>query len=262
MQDGLETLSTPEYWDGIWENQTASFLAENGADPVIDLQWALFSRFMTPDPTKKLVEIGCAHSRWLINMRRRFGFEVHGIDYSAVGCRSMSQALAAADFDLGGKIHCRDILGDLTDLAGSFDYVTSFGVIEHFKDPVAILARFALLLRPGGMVLTSIPNTAGAYFGLYRILDRSIYDMHEIIDVSRLRRVHDDAGLQVEHCVYNGFFSPGLLTSAKPSWKRRVVLFSGRGIYRLAWPLAKRFGSHPEAGWHSPYIVCMARKPG
>ncbi len=261
MQKAQDTLSKPEYWDGIWENQSAAFLAEYQADPVIDLQWALFDRFLVPDPSKKLIEIGCAHSKWLVNMRRRYGFEVHGIDYSEVGCRSMSQALAAAEFDIGGTIHCRDLLGDLDDLAGSFDYVTSFGVVEHFKDPSAILARFAMLLRPGGVVLTSIPNTAGAYFGLYRILDRSIYDMHEMIDSARLRREHESAGLQIEYCAYNGLFSPGLLTSAKPSRKRKAVLLSGRAVYRLVWPVAKRLNRHPEAGWHSPYIVCVARKP-
>ena len=124
-----------------------------------------------------------------------------------------------------------------------------------------VLVILGGLLRPGGMMLTSIPNTPGLVFSLYRWLDRSIYDMHVQITDEDMARFHHEADLAVKHCGYLGSFNPGVLTSARKSWRRSFVLRIGGYIRRLVWPLFTRFNWFPESRALSPYIVCLAEKP-
>jgi SAM-dependent methyltransferase len=42
--------------------------------------------------------------------------------------------------------------------AESFDLITSHHVIEHLRDPISMLARFAEWLRPGGLAYIAVPD--------------------------------------------------------------------------------------------------------
>ena len=255
-------LSPREHWDTIYRSARNPYLGPRRTDFIRRRYIALFDSLLPRGEGKRLLEIGAALSRYMVLFRERYGFEVHGLDYSPEGCERTLQGLAEAEFDIGGTMHCRDLFGDLSDLEGRFDVVTSFGVIEHFEDPVPVLGILGSLLRPGGMMLTSIPNTPGLVFSLYRWLDRSIYDMHVRITDEDLARFHGEAGLEVKHCGYLGSFNPGVLTSARKSRRRSFVLRVGGYIRRMAWPVFTKFKWFPESGALSPYIVCLAEKPG
>jgi len=54
----------------------------------------------------------------------------------------------------------------------SFDVVLSMGLIEHFRDPVPILAEFTRLVRVGGTLVLETPNAWNLVFTLYKILHR------------------------------------------------------------------------------------------
>jgi SAM-dependent methyltransferase len=45
----------------------------------------------------------------------------------------------------------------------SFDVVYSCGLIEHFDDPRALVAKHAALLAPGGVALIAVPNYGGVF---------------------------------------------------------------------------------------------------
>jgi SAM-dependent methyltransferase len=45
--------------------------------------------------------------------------------------------------------------------AAHFDYVTMDQVIEHFPDPLRVLAQVRQILRPGGRLVFSTPNGCG-----------------------------------------------------------------------------------------------------
>lgn len=46
-------------------------------------------------------------------------------------------------------------------MLGKFDVVVTFGVVEHFIDTRACLDAMSQFLKPGGLLVTSIPNLAG-----------------------------------------------------------------------------------------------------
>jgi SAM-dependent methyltransferase len=58
-------------------------------------------------------------------------------------------------------VHADFLAGALTGL-GPFDLVTFNKVLEHVEDPVAMLARSAQVLAPGGLVYVELPDAEGA----------------------------------------------------------------------------------------------------
>lgn len=88
-------------------------------------------------------------------------------------------------------------------LAGQADLVTSFAVIEHVEDPLQFVRDLAALVRPGGQVLLSTPNSrdwmiefskAYAQF-YYRVVHRWYFDETNLS--SLLRRVEFGASRAV-----------------------------------------------------------------
>jgi SAM-dependent methyltransferase len=97
----------------------------------------------------RLLDVGCATGIFLDGMRR-LGWHVAGVEPS-----SSAVAYARVRFDL-------DIFaGRLEDAhypAASFDVVTLWDVLEHVHEPRVVLAEIARILRPGGLLVLSLPN--------------------------------------------------------------------------------------------------------
>lgn len=105
----------------------------------------------------RLLDVGCGSGRFLLTMRRR-GWDVMGVDFDPAAVR-------AASGRYGVEVH----LGTLADLAVEglqFDAITASHVIEHVRDPTALLAQCRRLLRPGGRVVLRTPNARS--YGLTR----------------------------------------------------------------------------------------------
>lgn len=91
--------------------------------------------------------------------------------------------------------------------AGGFDAVLCADVLEHLVDPWRVVSRMADLLRPGGVLLSSIPNVRN-----YRVLRPLVlrgdfrYQPAGLMDRSHLRffcrrnirEMFEGAGLKVE----------------------------------------------------------------
>jgi 2-polyprenyl-3-methyl-5-hydroxy-6-metoxy-1,4-benzoquinol methylase len=97
----------------------------------------------------RLLDVGCSCG-YFMEVAASRGFDVQGIEFS-------SSAIAAA----APSIRPRIFQGKLEDIPdkGPFDVVSAFDLIEHVHDPRAFLRRCAGLLRPGGVLLISTPDT-------------------------------------------------------------------------------------------------------
>lgn len=103
----------------------------------------------------KILEAGCGIGYWVFWLAEQ-GHEALGIDIS-------DKAISIAK-NYSKKNHinnCSFLNADVRSIPfkeNYFDYIFSFGVIEHFRDPLPILFEFYRVLKPGGKIFVSVPN--------------------------------------------------------------------------------------------------------
>jgi 2-polyprenyl-3-methyl-5-hydroxy-6-metoxy-1,4-benzoquinol methylase len=256
------------YWDGLW----AAGALPDAVNPRLPRLRHLYNRRVDaffhrafaslPTAGKKLIEIGCARSAWLPYLAREFGFQVSGLDYSELGCEQEQQILARASVE--GQIVCADLFAPPAALLGSFDVAVSFGVVEHFQDTTRCLRALAAFLKPGGMLITQVPNMAGVAGRLQKLLNPKTYELHVPLTCEQLRTAHTPAGLTVTHCDY--FLSTGFgvlslhgLDQRKPSTRlKRQLLSVLKKTSVLVWALENATLSLPPTRLFAPSVFCVA----
>lgn len=259
-----------EFWDKMWEEMEVS----KAADPHLPGLKNLFTRRMdeffrgvfagTETAGQLFLELGCGTSIWLPYFAREFGFKVSGIDYSEIGCRQEKQILKQAGVE--GEIVCTDFFNPPANLLEKFDYVYSGGVAEHFTPTEDCLSAFAAFLKPGGTMITTIPNMTGAVGWLQKTASRSVFDTHVLLTDEALQAAHEKVGLEIVSCRY--FLSTGfgmINTSgedqtALPMRIKNQILHSLGRLSVLVWLAESKIGKLPATKLFAPYVVCVARK--
>ena len=97
----------------------------------------------------KLLEIGCGNGEFLLEAAAR-GFKVHGLDISP-------QAVQTANAHLGWEVVMCGTFEQINLPAGKFDLCVCVDVIEHLRDPMAMLAHIRRVLKPDGVLLLVTP---------------------------------------------------------------------------------------------------------
>jgi SAM-dependent methyltransferase len=97
----------------------------------------------------RVLDVGCGRG-YLLDAFRRRGWTVEGTEISAPSSAHAREAL-------GITVHLSQ-LEELCLPTGSYDAVTLWHVLEHVPDPASVLAEVHRLLRPGGVLLVSVPN--------------------------------------------------------------------------------------------------------
>jgi len=261
----------PEYWNNAWKGSVVPRPIDP-ADPSphnwVDRRFHREFQRLFGESRKsgmKLLELGCAQSRWLPYFAKEFGFSITGLDYSPIGCEMARTILDRSG--VAGEIVCADFFGPPDSMRGAFDVVVSFGVAEHFDDTAACIRAFASFLKPGGILFTNIPNMCGLVGFLQRVLNRPVYDIHQILDPNALRAAHEAAGLDVLSCEYFIFNNFGVCNLNKlrthgASWiiKKSVTGVLGR-ISMLTGFIEDRTGDLRPGRFASANINCIARRP-
>jgi 2-polyprenyl-3-methyl-5-hydroxy-6-metoxy-1,4-benzoquinol methylase len=265
--DNVVDKAGRQYWDRVWQGEPLP----PAVDPHdmslrnhIERRFhQIFSRAFAGSETagQMLLEVGAARSRWLPYFAKEFGFDVTGLDYSAVGCEQ--GATIMRDAGINGRMVLGDLFAPPAELLHAFDVVVSFGLIEHFEDTASCVASLANFLRPGGLMITSVPNMIGSVGWLQKRLCRSIYDVHVPLDRENLRAAHERSGLTVRSCDY--FLGADLSVVNLSCWKGRrvyVPLLKLANLVSLGlWILDERQLSLKPNRWNSRYIFCTAVLP-
>jgi 2-polyprenyl-3-methyl-5-hydroxy-6-metoxy-1,4-benzoquinol methylase len=111
---------------------------------------SIVNRFLRPDSRAgmRLLDVGCA-TGFFVQAARDDGWEASGVE---------SNPFQAAFAQNAGLDVRNETIEETSFPDGTFDAVTLFEVIEHVKQPMAILRKAHRLLRPGGMVFLYTPN--------------------------------------------------------------------------------------------------------
>jgi 2-polyprenyl-3-methyl-5-hydroxy-6-metoxy-1,4-benzoquinol methylase len=260
-----------EYWDGLWaeavlpepidhadtdfRNRPDRVMAEYLHDCLGDLK-----------PGSRLLEIGCARSPWLPYFADRYGFSVTGLDYSEPGCAAEREVLRRAGVE--AEVIDADMFDPPPELLGSFDVVVSFGVVEHFASTASALSAVGSLTKPGGLVITTVPNMTGAIGWVQRKLNAKVFDIHVPLDAPALAHAHRLAELQVETSDYllSTNFGVVNLHGLSPTGRNRLAaagLLQLTRLSKLAWIAEGRIGHLPETRMLAAHVACCARRlPG
>ncbi|MEZ5286817.1 MAG: glycosyltransferase [Vicinamibacterales bacterium] len=99
---------------------------------------------------KRLLEIGSGLGNMLIEARER-GYDVTGVEYAPA-------SVARANERLGEALVVQGTVESAPLEPGTFDVCVFADVIEHTRDPLAVVARAWELLAPGGTLFVAIPS--------------------------------------------------------------------------------------------------------
>lgn len=172
-------------------------------------------------PRGKVLDVGCG-SGVMASRLRDLGHEVHGLDVS----RNAIEKLAA-----------RGIPGSVCDLESvlpfpdqSFDAVWCTEVIEHLTTPARLLGEIRRILRPGGRLALSTPNSAHIAYRLLHLGGRTCSEL--------------------QHPEHLRFFSRSSLQKLLVESGFRIETLSGRNLYLiLPLPAAASTATARLAAW-------------
>jgi 2-polyprenyl-3-methyl-5-hydroxy-6-metoxy-1,4-benzoquinol methylase len=265
-----------EYWEGTW--------ARNALPPAIDPDSpnlsacvdrstlacfdAAFAALGRPAPTvngerARVIEVGSGNSVWLPLLAKRFGAQVTGLDYAASGvatCRAILEREGVA-----GDVREGDVFAPPTELVGAFDLAYSVGVVEHFEDTTHAVRAVGALARPGGVVLTLIPNLSGTAGTLCRVISPNVFRAHVPLGLRALRAAHEAAGLEILDAHYVHSVNYGMIDLGAPIGPVRDAVRGGIKrafveLSRLVWLVEKTTRPLTPGRALSPTIAVLARR--
>jgi len=221
--------------------------------------WSAVERHLPQKKGQTVLEIGCATGTIMRAFAYRLGCIPYGVDFSEPGVH-----LTRENFQRWGYAPENVVHADLFDVeyqksvAGMFDIVFSGGFVEHFTDLSAVVEAHLAPLRPGGLLVVTIPNFRGLNHVIAGLTPaRDLLPLHnlEIMNLKTFRQGFNSPHLQVLSCAYIGGFDFGIADTGGqtvPLKALRILQAGLNVLFRIVPP--------PEFRWASPYLMCIGRK--
>ncbi len=190
----------------------------------------------------RVLDVGCATGFSLIAAGHR-GWQAEGIECSEF-CVEYARSR-------GLTVH-QGSLRDYPGTAGSMDAITMWDYLEHSPDPLADLQTCRSLLKPGGVILLSIPNVDS---WSYRLLGQKwigFKNIEHLYFFSRdtMGRLARQAGLTMERSFYHGKY-----VSLSFFLSRIQYYVRTRTLHRLVETIAAHERSQRISFYFNPYDI-------
>ena len=153
--------STKQTWDYFWERKQQVEDVYSNVDRIINNL-----KQITHLKNKKVLEVGAGTARDSFELVRE-GANVYVLDYSPLAMKIISRLNQSRQENI-----C-PILGDAFSMPiadESFDIVFHQGLLEHFTEPLKILAENVRVLKKGGILLVDVPQKYHVYTLIKHIL--------------------------------------------------------------------------------------------
>jgi len=172
---------------------------------------------LMPGNPGNVLEVGCGVGKTGAALKEAFGCKVTGIDISS----------SAIDVARQKKVYDKTIVCDLDKEAipaemahDRFDAILYPDVLEHLRDPLKVLLAHLNLLKPGGLVVSSIPNIRHwpilknlVFKGRWQYQDMGILDRTHLrfFTKTEIEILFKEAGLSVGMIKPKGIAAPNWL---------------------------------------------------
>ncbi|MHB1522330.1 MAG: class I SAM-dependent methyltransferase [Ferrimicrobium sp.] len=173
----------------------------------------------------RVLELGCASGYFGTLMQQR-GCKVWGIDSDAAALaripEGVYESVSHADLDSGPMyplpLHSADV-------------VLAADVLEHLREPAALLSRVHEVLAPWGLLIVSIPNVAHVSVRFPLLFGKFQYQSSGILDRTHLHfytfasacELIDQAGFEIEGVLSGSDWSGVLLNQPVASRVAKVL---------------------------------------
>lgn len=264
--DDTNRLTEQQFWEQYWKNLRLPCVVDHDFSFDRCLSTRLLQRLdevllgtqgATGGQRKFVLEIGAAPGKWL-SIFPQDVYAVSGIEYSTQGMAALRrnmQMLSIEPLEL--------IEGDFFAInpRPTYDIVMSLGFVEHFKDPLGVIARHVGWLRPGGTLVIGVPNFTGMHGFFQRLLDLSILRTHNtnVMNAGFFEALAGKLGLEKMSFEYLGSFEPALPMTYR---KKSLANIVPKIILKLAGYLRRlRFFDKFNSPFISSYMLAIYRKP-
>jgi SAM-dependent methyltransferase len=177
------------------------------------LECILLSESIDGTYSKRILSIGCGPAeglKWLVPFAGQEG-KVLGLDIEPLHAESVSQSV---EFVVGS-------VEQIPLMAGSFDLVLALDVLEHLDNDSASFREVVRLVKPGGMLLLTVPALPSVWGG-----QDVVSEHRRRYTRSTLKRLFDEANLSGYRITYfNSLLFP---LAAGLRWSRRAIGLGNR----------------------------------
>ena len=167
LQTSLSEAYGEKWSDLLQEKNFAEFIAQHLENR--GHFYALIRRYLAGAKGQRILELGCGTGIDInVIANGEKGAQYFGSDISPQSVRICEHVT---------KLFLNDLnlfVADTQSLpikAGTFDLVFSQGLVEHFKDPAAVLSEQVRVLRNGGILIVNVPQK---YTGYTRMKKRAM----------------------------------------------------------------------------------------
>jgi len=173
----------------------------------------------------RLLDVGCA-TGFFLEAAADEGFDVRGVEFSTV-------AISLARPDIRDLI----VRGDVNELLSrgpeQFDVVTAFDIIEHVQNPANFLHEMREILKPGGVLAISSPDTGhvlrylmGSRWPMLQPMQHTVLFSRRSITALLERSGFEDVRVETAHKVLTMDYLADQLTVTNPGLNRTYQALS------------------------------------
>lgn len=246
----MNRLSKEEYWSNKFSNKQIP--RYHRLDQYNNYRFdKLFKNILPINENFKILEVGAAHSSWLVYWAKEFSYKPYGIEYTKNGAE-LGQANLDY-FDLNGTVYKGDFFDKNSKYRKSkYNVIFSYGFIEHFNNVEEILVDMYDLLEDDGYIISVVPNIEGIWGYITKKLQPDIFNIHKVVNKQTFGILNELSGDNLFNEYFGTFYINVLPINVKNRILRKLI-YSIHNFFRI-------FNIQYETKLFSPYYVNIFRK--
>lgn len=161
----------------------------------------LFIEWLAPRPQSRILDVACGSGHTTLRIATRTGCEVQGIDIHEQAIAEARSAAGSAGLAERARFGRHDAAQPLPFADGSFDGLICVDAINHLPDRPAVVAEWARVLEPGGVLVFTDPIVVTGPLTAHEIAIRSSIGFFLFVPLGTDERVLAAAGFEVTDMV-------------------------------------------------------------